>query len=95
MLGVKGGTPTTLNCDATAWVENERFSFRGSSNEGTEAKRAFSIESTERRARVKPQEDLELPGAKGKIICALFLKNAKTKSIEESLQMLKKLVETD
>lgn len=62
---------------------------------GIKAEGTFTIEATEEGCTVSFGEDLELPGAKGRIIGALFLKKAKTSNIEESLQNLKKAVETN
>ncbi len=93
VVGEKAGAPIRLDCVVTGWVENERFAFRGTSKEGTIAEGTFTIEPTAEGCRVAFQEDLELPGVKGKIIGALFLKKAKMKNIEESLQELKKSVE--
>ncbi len=93
MVGEKAGAPIKLDCVATEWVENERFSFRGASKEGTKAEGTFTIKATGEGCRVTFEEDLELPGIKGKIIGGLFLKKAKMKNIEESLQNLKRAVE--
>ena len=60
---------------------------------GTQGEGTFSIEATERGCRVDFKEDLELPGARGKIIGGLFLKKAKTKNIEECLKRLKEAAE--
>ena len=76
-------------------MENERFSFRGATIEGTRAGASFTIEPTGDGCRVSFEEDLELPGVKGKIIEALFLKRAKLKNIEAALQSLKRAIETN
>jgi uncharacterized protein YndB with AHSA1/START domain len=93
VVGEKAGGPIKLDCVVTEWVVNERFSFRGTSKDGTKAEGTFTIEPTAEGRRVAFEEDLELPGVKGKIIEVLFLKKAKMKNIEESLQKLKKAVE--
>jgi len=93
MVGMKGGSQIKLDCTVTDWVENERFAFRGETEDGTKAEGTFTIEATEEGCTVSFEEDLELPGAKGRIIGALFLKKAKTQNIEESLQNLKKAIE--
>ena len=93
MIGVKGGAPTGLDCVVTAYREEERYSFRGTSREGMEVEGTFTVEPKGRGCRVSFEEELTLPGVKGKIIEALFLKKAKMKNIEESLQKLKEAVE--
>lgn len=93
MVGMKGGSEVKIDCVVTDWVENERFAFRGATKEGMKAEGTFTIEATEEGCRVSFEEDLELPGTKGRIIGALLLKKAKTKNIEESLQNLKNAVE--
>jgi hypothetical protein len=93
MVGVKGGSPLTLDCEITEWVENAKFSFRGSSRDGTQAEGTFSLDATIGGCRVDFEENLELPGVKGKVIGALFLKRAKTKNIEECLLRLKEAAE--
>ncbi len=95
MVGEKGGAPVKIDCTATEWVENGRFSFRGTTEEGMKAEGTFTIEPTGEGCRVSFEEDLELPGVKGKIIGALFLKKAKLKNIEEGLQKLKGAIETN
>jgi hypothetical protein len=93
MVGVKGGAPMTLECVITEWEENERFLFRGPSEERTKASGKFSIAPTDKGCSVDFEEDLEMPGARGKIIAGLFRKKAKTKNIEECLQSLKEPAE--
>lgn len=95
MVGVKGGAPIRLDCVVTQCVENERFSFKGTSKEGMKVEGIFTIEPMGEGCRVSFEEELTLPGVKGKIIEALFLKKAKMKNIEESLQKLKEAVETN
>jgi uncharacterized membrane protein len=93
VVGEKAGAPIGLDCVVTHWVENERFAFRGTSKEGTKAEGTFTIEPTAQGCRVTFEEDLELPGVTGKIIGALFVKKAKMKNIEDSLQRLKTAAE--
>ena len=62
---------------------------------GTQGEGKFSIAPTDKGCRVDFEEDLELPGVRGKIIGALFLKKAKTKNIDQSLQRLKEAAETE
>jgi len=95
MVGVKGGAAIRLDCVVTEYVEQERYSFRGTSKEGTEIEGVFTLGPTAEGCRVSFEEELTLPGIKGKIIEALFLKKAKMKNIEESLQKLKEAVETN
>ena len=95
MVGEKGGAPVKIDCIVAEWVENGRFSFRGTSKEGMEAEGTFTIELTGEGCTVSLEEDLELPGVKGKIIGALFLKKAKLKNIEAALQSLKRAIETN
>ena len=93
MVGMKGGSQVKIDCVVTDRVENERFAFRGATKEGMNAEGTFTIEATEEGCRVSFEEDLELPGVKGRIIGALFLKKAKIRNVEESLQNLKEAIE--
>ncbi len=92
MVGEKGGTPIKLDCTITEWVENQRLAFTGTA-EWAEAEGVYTIEPKGDKCTVTFEETLELKGVTGKIISALFLKKAKKKNIEESLQSLKKALE--
>jgi len=94
MVGKKGGRLMKLDCFVTEWVENKRFAFRATSKE-VKAEGSYTIEPTEEGCRVTFEENLELKGIISKIIGALFVKKAKTKNIEESLQNLKEAIETN
>lgn len=94
MVGEKGGALMKIDSIVTEWVENQRFSFRGTSKD-VKAEGTYAIEPAGEGCRVAFEENLELRGITGKIIGALFVKKAKTKNIEESLHNLKKAIETN